>query len=947
MSFFLNLLKYSQKIVIIDRRSDILSIKYNVKVSENIISNSFHFGLAEKPTAAKRLAQTLDPKSTKFSIEVTRVERGKKIRLPDTDGYSMEYSGHKVLILSAFGHLYTLVQDGIGWQYPVYDFKWMPLHRTIKKLDESKFHLRIESAIESMKYLAKKSVSSIIMTDYDEEGEVIGGVTLSKILGEEILTSAKRMKFSTFAKKELMNSFKEVFQADHTGINDGMYNRGLMRHYLDWLWGINLSRALMLSLKNTSGRYHTLSTGRVQGPTLSFVIEREFDRGIFVPTPYFNLDVSIENSKGRFELVYSKGDIAEKNKAVALRKKIKDKIAIVSEVTKKRSKNNPPAPYNLSSLQKDAYTYYRINPSRTLQIAEKLYLAAAISYPRTSSEKYPSDLSHADVLKKLSRQQAFKDIGKQILLGKLNPKEGKKNDPAHPCIYPTGIKPANMRGADMNVYSLIIYKYFATFGKAAIIESNRVDFDIEGNKFHINGSRTIDLGWKAWAGVLGQIRDKELPVFRKDSKADVVIAKVKNKFTKPPPALNQASLLRLMEKQEIGTKATRSEIINSIFERKYLTGDPIKITAVGEIVNEVLRTFSPQVISVELSRQLDKMGDLIELSYNGGNTQFSLQDAVTQGILNLHQMLVKLKENEHEIGTMIDKQLLYLRKEAVIIGKCIECKEGDLKIIRSISSGKRFVGCSKYFENKTCNATYPLPQKGKLEPIDKLCKSDNYPQIRVYGGKKPWNLCLNADCEIRIEFKKKMELSKNRKSARDDKRVKTGETTKTSRTVNTRRTSKSARDVKTVNTRKSTKTNKTAETRKSTKTNKTAETRKSTKTNKTAKTSKSTKTNKTAKTRKSAMQSKEQELMDRIRVIKTKMEISKSRKSTKTGTKKASRTVKTRKTSKSARDDKTVKTSESTKTSKTAKDSKSALQSKEKEMMDRIRVIKTKRRLKK
>ncbi|MCY3411465.1 MAG: DNA topoisomerase I [Candidatus Heimdallarchaeota archaeon] len=734
--------------------SEQLVIQYKVIVDKKYLKSPFVFGFAEKPTAAKKIASILDSKSKKIAINVIRKTGKEKKELPTTEAYFVQHNSQTVIIIPAFGHLFTLVQDGIGWQYPVYDFKWEPLHQSSSKNTDDKFMMRIESAIESIRYVASKAKEYVVMTDYDEEGEVIGGVTLSKILGERKLNSVKRMKFSTFAKKEILHAYNVLFEEDGHGLDLGMYNKGLMRHYLDWIWGINLSRALMLSLKNSSGKYHTLSTGRVQGPTLSFVAEREFDRKSFVPVPYFDLDVKLLHKTGKLELNNDLGSIESQQKAKSIRTKLSNQHATVTEITKKKSKSSPPVPYNLSSLQKDAYQYYKINPSRTLQVAEKLYLAACISYPRTSSEQYPSDIDHNEIIGKLVRQQTFKEL-KSMIPDISTPIMGKKTDPAHPCIYPTGIAPKGISKQDRRIYDLIVFRYFAGFGTPAVLESNKVIFDINGYVFSLNGRRTVEMGWKALAGILGQTKDLEIPTFRKGSTHEISSPKVLTKYTRGPPSFNQASLLRMMESQEIGTKATRSEIIKNIIERKYLSNEPLELSPVGEIVNEVLQKYSPQVISVELSRQMEKMGDLIEASYNDQNESFTLQDAITHGIIHLHEMLKDLKLNEQEVGCLIDTQLSHLRKEEVIIGKCISCKTGDLKIIRSQTSGKRFIGCSNYFENRSCEITYPLPQKGKLIPLDSPCKADNYPQIRVFGGKKPWILCLNPDCELREDFKLK------------------------------------------------------------------------------------------------------------------------------------------------------------------------------------------------
>ena len=240
---------------------------------------------------------------------------------------------------------------------------------------------------------------------------------------------------------------------------------------------------------------------------------------------------------------------------------------------------------------------------------------------------------------------------------------------------------------------------------------------------------------------------------RKGTKMGLKRASIETSHSRPAPYYNQSSLLKEMESKEIGTKATRSEIIKSIIDRKSIHGEPLQITPIGKIVNEVLGKYSPQVISIELSREMELMGDLIE----NPNEQFTLSDAVVQGIVYLHQILDKLRSNEDKVGKLIDQGLKKQRKESVLIGKCPNCKEGDLKIIRNQATGKRFVGCSLFFDNQRCTTTFPLPQKGKLMVMDKLCPADGYPQLRVFGGKKPWVLCLNPECPKRKEFLKRKE----------------------------------------------------------------------------------------------------------------------------------------------------------------------------------------------
>ncbi|MCH8907083.1 MAG: hypothetical protein IH840_08330, partial [Candidatus Heimdallarchaeota archaeon] len=442
-------------------------VSYTVKLPKFLENKQFQLGIAEKPTAARRIAATLNPKSKKVTISVTKKLHGTSSKLPPTEAYYLEYGQENIIIIPAFGHLFTLVQDGGGWQYPVYDFKWVPTYTAVRNANQiTSFHKRIESTIESIRHIATLVKKYIIMTDYDEEGEVIGGIILSQLVGEDVLHRAKRMKYSSFAKKELTQSIDNALKESNgdNGINFGMYQRGLMRHYLDWLWGINLSRALMTSLKNSSGRFSTLSTGRVQGPTLAFVAKRQLEIRTHVPIPRFELDVQIQNGQTT-ELNYTDGPIDTKTKASKVVSTIQDGKAKVTGIVKKKISKRPPVPFNLSSLQKDAYRYYKIPPSRTLKAAETLYLAAVISYPRTSSEKFPTDLNHKKVISDLGKYQGLSKISSLILKSnKFRPIQGKKSDPAHPCIYPTGNLPKQTTADAKKVFSLIAHRYFATFG---------------------------------------------------------------------------------------------------------------------------------------------------------------------------------------------------------------------------------------------------------------------------------------------------------------------------------------------------------------------------------------------------------------------------------------------------------------------------------------------------
>ncbi len=112
---------------------------------------------------------------------------------------------------------------------------------------------------------------------------------------------------------------------------------------------------------------------------------------------------------------------------------------------------------------------------------------------------------------------------------------------------------------------------------------------------------------------------------------------------------------------------------------------------------------------------------------------------------NLKSVTAELKEKEAAIGAQLSLAVEKARLEERPVGVCPKCG-GQLVILRSKKSGKRFVGCTNYFKGK-CNTAYPLPQKGTVKALGAACKSCGAPVVAAYfAGRKPWKLCLNPQC---------------------------------------------------------------------------------------------------------------------------------------------------------------------------------------------------------
>jgi DNA topoisomerase-1 len=253
--------------------------------------------------------------------------------------------------------------------------------------------------------------------------------------------------------------------------------------------------------------------------------------------------------------------------------------------------------------------------------------------------------------------------------------------------------------------------------------------------------RTLSEGWIRLYKPYAQVKDVPLPSVTEGQKVIVKRVVLKNNFTKPPSRYNPRSLLLKMEKEEIGTKATRAATIQTLYDRKYLCGtDNLGVSELGFEVIEILAKYCPTVVSPELTRRLEQEMD--EIQQGKETKEAVLQNAVSI----LKPVISELKAKESVIGQRLSRALKKAWLEERIVGACPKCADGKLVILRSKKTGKRFVGCINHFEGK-CNVTFPLPQSGSIKPLSSPCKSCGCPVISVWlKGKRSWKLCLNPKC---------------------------------------------------------------------------------------------------------------------------------------------------------------------------------------------------------
>lgn len=680
--------------------------------------NKYTLIITEKPDAALRIATALDEK-----------ERPQKMYDSGVP-YYIANRDRKIVVVPALGHLYTITGEQKGRGYPIFNYKWVPRNLAERKA------ARIRTWVQTIANLAKDADVFIDACDYDVEGCIIGYFILKYACdGKEQVS--KRMKFSTLTKQEIENSYERPLPH----LDFGLVEAGRTRHEVDWLYGINLSRALMTATKNTSGKHTTLSTGRVQGPTLKFLVEREEAIGTFVPIPYWKIKAFVKIGKQVFEAKYEKEEIENKKEAEAIVSACRDKNGQVDEITVREFLQPPPFPFDLGTLQNEAYNLFRYSPRRTLGIAQQLYLNALISYPRTDSQKLPASIEYRTIFQNLSRAGEYKKHATELLARQtLRPNEGRKDDPAHPAIYPTGNLPDRTLGtSERKILDLVVRRFMAVFGEPAAKQSMKVTAKVDGHTFNIHGNQVLSDGWMRYYEPYARFEETLLPPLQEGQTVRLKEVSSEDRFTEPPPRYNPNSLLKEMDERGIGTKATRAEIIQTLNDRGYVEGERMSVTSLGFEVFHVLETHCPVVVSTSLTRDLEAR--MMKIQENKERRE----EVLAEVSRILKPVLEVLKQNERIIGQRLTTALQRASFEERTIGACPVCNSGRLIINYSKRTGKRFVGCTNYFKG-VCRTSFPLPQKGIVKPTGKRCPMCGWPTVEARIRRRPWLLCFNTDC---------------------------------------------------------------------------------------------------------------------------------------------------------------------------------------------------------
>ena len=614
-----------------------------------------------------------------------------------------------------------------------------------------------EGIVNALRRLARNASRVTIATDYDREGELIGkeAYELVREVNEEV--PVDRVRFSSITETEVTNAF-----ADPDDLDFDLAAAGEARQVIDLTWGAALTRFLSLSARQLGNDF--ISVGRVQGPTLKLIVDREREIRAFEPEAYWELFGELSKADGDpFEAQYfftnDAGNEAERVWDESVAETLTAALAatdeaVVDDVRRRTRTDEPPTPFNTTAYIRAAGSL-GYSAQRAMSIAEELYTAGYVTYPRTDNTVYPDDLEPRALLESLAASGRFGEDAASLLEREtIEPTEGDEETTDHPPIHPTGDLPgaSDLSADEWEVYELIVRRFLATCAPPATWERLRVVALANGDATQIareadpfaalrdpadaagtpelaadgglrlkaNGKRLLEAGYHEVYPYRSS-DERIVPDVEPGEALTVSGRHTDAKETQPPRRYGQSRLIEEMEARGVGTKATRHRTIEKLYDRGYVENDPPRPTRLAESVVEAAEGFADHVVSEEMTAQLERDMQAIAAGEKG-------YDEVTAASRELLERVFEdLTESREAIGDQLQESL----KADKTLGPCPEC--GSDLLVRQSGAGSYFVGCDGYPD---CEYTLPLPSTGKPLILEESCADHELRHVKMLAGRK-------------------------------------------------------------------------------------------------------------------------------------------------------------------------------------------------------------------
>ena len=567
--------------------------------------------IAEKPSVAKEIAHIVGADKRE-------------------EGYMQ---GNGYYVTWAFGHL---VQPAMPETYsmkgfhaenlPVIPDPFVLVPRQVKTENGYKPDAGVLAQIKIIGKLFDSSERIIVATDAGREGELIFRYLYAYLGCRKPFDRLWISSLTDTAIREGLLNLKDGKEYDN------LYHAAKARSEADWLVGINGTQALTIA----AGR-GTYSVGRVQTPTLGMVCERYWEHKRFESKPFWQVHFGVVDAdSGNILKFTSVNRWTDKATATDIYNKVKDTgSAIITKVATKRKVEKAPLLYDLTTLQKEANSQHGFTAEHTLSIAQKLYEAKFITYPRTSS-RYISDDVFATLPKLFKNLENHSEYGEKVKLlpgsedySKNSVNAAKVTD--HHALLITENAAIGLFKDEKIVYDMILCRMIEAFSADCIKDitsvSAQVDHEVE---FGISGSIIRQTGWRALSlkeknnrqdkdadATDNEVKDQVIPNWQEGQHITLSGCTITEGKTKPKPLHTESTLLAAMETagkeieddtmrqamkdNGIGTPATRAAIIETLLKREYMVRQQKKLvpTEKGLALHSVVKNMA--IANVEMT----------------------------------------------------------------------------------------------------------------------------------------------------------------------------------------------------------------------------------------------------------------------------------------------------------------------------------------------------------
>lgn len=521
-----------------------------------------------------------------------------------------------------------------------------------------------EKIIDDIKSLAKKADEVLLATDPDREGEAIAW----HLKEAANLKGSKRIVFNEITKEAIQEAINHPREID---IN--LKEAQEARRVLDRLFGYGLSGLIWKKVR------YGLSAGRVQSPALRILMEREREIRAFNAETFWVITADVKSKSADAFTVACVEEPRDKEEVLRILKEGENGKWIVKDIKESQAKRAPRPPFITSTLQQAASTRLGYSPSRTMQLAQKLYEAGHITYMRTDS----TNLSTQAIGQ--IKSVVEKRFGKDYFSARLYGKKSKGAQEAHEAIRPTNFSKDNSGTTEeqKRLYNLIWSRTVSSQMIDAQLLRTRITANIEKDSipdFTINGQRTLEPGWMK-ADPIAKSEETEVPKVKVGENLDLIAIKDEEKQTQPPSRYTEAGLIKELEKRGIGRPSTYASILRTLNDRGYVNkeGRTLIPTDTGDVVSSFVEQHFEKYISDDFTSEMES--ELDEIA-SGDRTYKKTLSGFYKPFMND----VDAKDKIDKLTNLGDADKKF---------KCPKCK--SLMQIKLGKAGK-FLSCAKFPE---------------------------------------------------------------------------------------------------------------------------------------------------------------------------------------------------------------------------------------------------------